>query len=641
MNQLFRKLPLGVKFVLIGAIPVAFIIYLSARIYNYESDKVKLVERYVVSIRQAEQVSNVINEMQRERRYSFQYAIKRDGSEELKAQRSITDSAITVLQKVDSVFLVDFTTYTFLDYLGEMRKQIDSFKIRPDAIMDYYTNVIYRLDAFNDIPSEKVAFIQPAYQDLLSQKLLSEMATLYGLMRWNVYNAIYSKKDVASLYKSDNAFSVYQTYETEFISKGSPNSVQKYKKLMAGSELKTTLDYLEKATKDLKPDITYTADQWEAISTKAVEQLKAIQKETWTDADTKLKSIYQREKSGRIKTIILLIALLAFVLIIIIYALKSVTNVLEKIRHAATKIARGEPIERFKDMPADAIGNLARCITEINESNKELALAAEAIGKGNFQVPVKLRSQYDMLGNAITQMKNNLSQATRLNEELLRKKDEFMSVASHELKTPLTSIKGAMQIIEMISAKDESMVSIHILIQKAISQANKLITITNDLLDITKLQKGHLELHLAEFTSGQLLQDCNEMVKYSLEDHTIRMEGDMSLKMHADKHRLEQVVINFLTNAIKYSADETVVTMKAEKTEGGIKISVTDEGIGIPKEDLPNVFNRFFRTEEAKNFAGLGLGLYICAEIIKRHNGQIGADSEIGKGSTFWFVIPE
>jgi len=638
----FRKLPLGVKFALIGIIPIGFIIYLSARIYNYESDKVKLVDRYIVSVKQSEQVSNVINEMQRERRFSFQQALRKDGKDELQKQRRSTDSSISALKKVDSIFPVDFTAYTFLNYLDETRDQIDSAKLKPEEVMDYYSTVIYRLDGFNDIPSEKVSFTQPAYQDLLSQKLLSEMSTLLGFMRWNVYNALYSNKPLSELYtKTDNTFDIYKTYEREFILKGSPLAVQRYNKLLAGSELQVSLDYLGYVYKGAKGGKSYTANEWERISTIAVEELRILQKHTWEEAGTKLKNIYDNEVAGRQKTLILLIGILAFVLIIIITTLRSITNILKELRYEAIRIAKGEPVQKFRNMPKDAIGNLAACITEIDRSNKELAEAAESIGLGNFHAKVHLRSKDDILGNAIIQMKMNLAKATRLNDELLRKKDEFMSVASHELKTPLTSIKGAMQIIEMISSKDESMVSVHILIQKAISQVNKLIAITNDLLDITKLQKGHLELHMLDFTTEELLNDCYEQIKYSLDDHTVKFEGDMQLRFHADKHRLEQVVINFLTNAIKYSPDGMEVLVKAEQVEQGIKISVTDKGIGIPKEEIPMVFTRFFRTEEAKNFAGLGLGLYICSEIIKRHNGETGVDSEVGVGSTFWFVIPE
>jgi two-component system CheB/CheR fusion protein len=124
--------------------------------------------------------------------------------------------------------------------------------------------------------------------------------------------------------------------------------------------------------------------------------------------------------------------------------------------------------------------------------------------------------------------------------------------------------------------------------------------------------------------------------------HKLNIEGEINIPVYADKTRLEQVLVNLISNAIKYSPGSNEVIIKVEKLPEGAKISVTDFGIGISKDKLPLIFDRFYRIDEnSQNYAGLGLGLYVSSEIIKRHHSHINVESEMGKGSTFWFIIPE
>jgi two-component system, chemotaxis family, CheB/CheR fusion protein len=131
--------------------------------------------------------------------------------------------------------------------------------------------------------------------------------------------------------------------------------------------------------------------------------------------------------------------------------------------------------------------------------------------------------------------------------------------------------------------------------------------------------------------------------KYYLKSTTLplNIEGEKEISVYADRNRLEQVIINLISNAIKYSPDADKVIINVDKTGDDIKVAVTDFGIGIPNETLPFLFDRFYRVDEvSQRYSGLGLGLYISAEIVRRHQGDIGIDSTPGKGSTFWFTTP-
>jgi two-component system CheB/CheR fusion protein len=223
----------------------------------------------------------------------------------------------------------------------------------------------------------------------------------------------------------------------------------------------------------------------------------------------------------------------------------------------------------------------------------------------------------------------------------LIKKDEFISIASHELKTPITSLKAALQIIERASAKGDTIQAVDSFIQKALKQVDKLTDLIKDLLDVTKIQSGKLVLRKTKFSLDELVKECVEEQQNSLATHKLIVESDTGIIVNADKNRIEQVLVNLISNAIKYSPDANKVIISVTHSDHVVKVSVTDLGIGIPKDKLPLIFDRFYRVDDgSQRYAGLGLGLYISAEIIQRHGGHISIESTLGKGSTFWFVIP-
>jgi PAS domain S-box-containing protein len=218
------------------------------------------------------------------------------------------------------------------------------------------------------------------------------------------------------------------------------------------------------------------------------------------------------------------------------------------------------------------------------------------------------------------------------------KKDEFIGMASHELKTPLTSISGYMQILQRIHTDDKS----NSFISKTVHQVRKLSALVNDLLDVSKIEAGKLQLVKREFDLIKIATDAVELLRNSQSSHTIKFVSNIQMiTINADPNRVEQLIINFLTNAIKYSpaADRVDVIIQSNKAE--VIVGVKDLGMGIEKDKLKNIFNRFYRVEGLNPaISGLGIGLYICKEIVDRHKGKIWVDSEYGKGSTFWFSLP-
>ena len=220
------------------------------------------------------------------------------------------------------------------------------------------------------------------------------------------------------------------------------------------------------------------------------------------------------------------------------------------------------------------------------------------------------------------------------------KKDEFIGVASHELKTPMTTINASVQMLDRIFKKEPSSASIPKLIETTKKSLAKLSGLIVELLNVSKIEAGQLRLNKQTFKLSQVLTECCEHVNL-IETHTLFIEGDLDLEVFADPQRIDQVVVNFINNAVKYSPISQEIRFFVEKADGHAKLSVTDQGIGISKEKLPYIFDRYYRVDNSGiQFSGLGLGLYISSEIIKMHGGEIGVSSEVGKGSTFWFTIP-
>jgi two-component system CheB/CheR fusion protein len=222
---------------------------------------------------------------------------------------------------------------------------------------------------------------------------------------------------------------------------------------------------------------------------------------------------------------------------------------------------------------------------------------------------------------------------------LQQQKDDFISIASHELKTPLTTLKASLQLLNKMKDNPSS-----IMLPNLIGQANKSLdkvsVLIQDLLNASKVNEGQLHLSKKPFIIASLINDCCPHVRTE-GIYTIKAQGDLKLEVFADEGRIDQIVINFVNNAIKYAPQSKEIEIKIERENDMAKVSVTDKGPGISPEKLPHLFERYFRVDSSgSQYSGLGLGLYICAEIIKKHNGQIGVDSEMGKGSTFWFTLP-
>lgn len=263
----------------------------------------------------------------------------------------------------------------------------------------------------------------------------------------------------------------------------------------------------------------------------------------------------------------------------------------------------------------------------LRDGDKEVSLRVNAapIRNKNRQIIAAVSTFYD-----ITEEK-----------ELERRKDDFVNMASHELKTPITSMKLYIDLLisRIKESGDEHAMKTLGSIKK---QTEKLQELVSDLLDVSRIQTGKLQFSKEEFELGDLIQETIDILGETTRKQTLEFKIKSPITVYADRFRIYQVLTNLITNAIKYSPAGSTITIDVKKMKDKALISVADQGIGIEKDQQKKIFERLYQVSDPyeKTFPGLGMGLYISKEIIRRHRGTIWVESQKGKGSTFYFTLP-
>ncbi|MEI6946837.1 response regulator [Paraflavisolibacter sp. H34] len=420
MNRLFRYIPLPVKLILIGFFPLLFLVFLSFQVYKEERAKIKILDGYLHSIRQCGYITRLVDELQKERRYSYGFLVKRQWRAELNLQRTATDAAWSTLATHTGTALRGMEKYTLLYRIDSLRLHIDEASLPPNEVMNYYTNVMLRLASLNNLSAGNIGYLHPVERELAGQRLLSQMSAYLGLMRLNVYNALY-KQETSPQFITDlkEAYDLFRSYEAEFRLRSTPESVAELERRLRHTALLPVIGYLETAIREGRLAPGSEPERWWYVSLNAVLRLNELQQGLVKNAEEKIKDIYDQERTRQTYTVIVLAALIALVVAIIAFTIRSITGQLSQLKEAAGRIASGATGIDLHIASNDAIGSLARSFLLIDQNNRGLTEAADNIGKGDFSVTVKPRGEEDLLGNAIVRMKHRLRQYKADNEKKL------------------------------------------------------------------------------------------------------------------------------------------------------------------------------------------------------------------------------
>jgi signal transduction histidine kinase len=274
---------------------------------------------------------------------------------------------------------------------------------------------------------------------------------------------------------------------------------------------------------------------------------------------------------------------------------------------------------------------------------EELARAARRLGKGELSVRVERRGvdEVGIVAGSFNQMAAEVETLVEGLRELDTMKSQFVSSVSHELRTPLTSIKGY---VEMLAAEEVGSLNEEQQDYAGIALRNvaRLQRIIDDLLTLSRIDAGRLELELAPLDVGEVLDDVRESAEPLSSERQIRIdfETDPSLSVAGDRSRLVQALGNLVSNAVKFSEAGETVLLRALRDDGHLLVEVRDSGVGIPEDEIPHLTERFYRATTAGTVEGTGLGLAISRQIIELHDGRLEVESEAGVGSTFRVRLP-
>ena len=309
-------------------------------------------------------------------------------------------------------------------------------------------------------------------------------------------------------------------------------------------------------------------------------------------------------------------------------------------------VARGIERRKLGQQLRERVADLEAANRTINELNEGLQ---DRIAKATADLQARVRD--------LDAARAELQESYEKLQELDKLKSQFLSIASHELKTPITAMSGFVQIAvrrikrrlgagrpdeaEWKKEEDTLLEQLEV-VQR---QTGKLARLVDELLDVSRIESGRLELRIADVDLPELLAEVMRRHQLMATKHDLRLHYDPEHKLgvRADRDHLEQVLNNLLGNAMKYSPNGGPIDVTVRRAdEQGVEFSVSDHGIGIRAAELERVFGLFYRSPDrsARDVGGMGLGLYITKEIVDRHEGRIWADSEVGKGTTFHVVLP-
>ena len=272
----------------------------------------------------------------------------------------------------------------------------------------------------------------------------------------------------------------------------------------------------------------------------------------------------------------------------------------------------------------------------------KLDSAKIAVIKRNFNAeePINAYDEIKQRNLTLRSLAEQKEEELRQSRIIDEKKTEFISVASHEIKTPITIIKAYTQVAKGL--RDQCSEQVGAILDKVDIQTTKLLSLIQQLLDISKIENGNLQYIKEEVEFNVFVAEMADVIRYIYPHHTITTHLCDNLPVYIDRIRMEQVFSNLLGNAAKYSKKHTQIVIKCTNNNDGMaQISITDQGIGMSQETIRSIFDKFYRDKDVvKTHSGLGMGLYVASKIIVDHGGKIWVESSEGKGSTFYFDLP-
>jgi signal transduction histidine kinase/DNA-binding response OmpR family regulator len=377
-----------------------------------------MLDGYRKRIQQAIDINHLIDVLQTERRYSFVYALNGNVQNEMQQSRPVTDSAIQRVKQRNESIHQNFESYTFLEQLQSMRSRINNREVRAEEVMTYFSNSIFRLSTMNSVAAGNVLYLEPIMESVAGQKILADIVTYKGMLLAQLYLYMETGGQNQALLKDVYHYQdMLASYIREFRLRAPARWVNQFNVVRSDTTAKATLAIEDRFRRNPKMDTALTPSYYWGVATQTANKYKAIQAGMMEEGRRGADEIYEKEKRQQTWSLVLLLLVMALVVSFIIYTIRFITQRLQYLRSAAENLAAGKTGLKIIPETDDAIGSLTKSILAIDRNDRKLAIAAKAIGDGDFSVVVEPRSEEDVLGNAIAHMKTNLQLYGRASEE--------------------------------------------------------------------------------------------------------------------------------------------------------------------------------------------------------------------------------
>lgn len=696
---LFKRLPLQTKLILIGLVPTIFFLYVSLQYYRAEKQKLELLHNDMRNINRSAGVDKLIDELRIERRYGYEYALKNNGYSKFTNQWKNTDATINELEKAQPE-LKSMAKYTLLDGLKKVRQNIAQKKLKPEAIIGYYMTAIFRLSYFDMVRQyidiKKISSTESviAYMDTAFERINID-SDLNKMQWWRISsettNQLKQLQSKLTAQANTNIIKVeaiehakldrllillivaliiiatiagYTINHIRIRLKGLKRAAEKIAVGDTGPEL-------ENYSNDVIGVLAASVAKIDENSTLLAEAANAIGKGDFTVG------VQPRGKTDVLGNAILQMKneLERFTTENLTHAAE-LERLLTAVKQSEThfrQIADQAPLMIWQiDNKGDVVyvnrqwlnftglsfeDNIGKNWIQVLHPDEltDFPFSKAFAERVSYRTKARFRNADDeyrwmyVQGNPIfnkgfdgfigslTDITDQI-EAQEAMIDLMHKKDEFLSIASHELRTPLTSIKTYSQLL--VKNANPADKSYHFMI-KTLERVDKLEKLINDLLDVSSINAGRMDYDMEVIRFDELLMKSIEDFRDISARHQVIVPNIVDATLRVDQIRIEQVFNNLLNNAAKYSPNADIIVVDSRIQNGYVIVSVQDYGVGIAKKDCELLFERFYRSENTSvQFQGLGLGLFISAEIIKHHNGHIWAESEQGKGTIIYFELP-
>ena len=577
----FLKLSLRSQLAVMGVIPLLLIIYLIIYLYREQDKKTSLLRGYIDRITLATNISRLINELQEERRNSFDRVSRYVTREDYDLRRKNVDSIIHQIQKMKDPLFLGFEAYTGLDRLKDMREKVDSNKVATNALMHYYSNMIFRLNTQHTVPYGVYTYLTPVSKDITSHKLLSDILTYAGLIRANFYNVLVTRQYVVeTLAGTIGTFDVLKSYEKELEFKTS----EKAKELLDSAKMHpsyiATRSYIDEVFQTFKFDSTFTADEWWNVSGDGLKQIQNIQHKQWETSFLTMTEIYKGVRRAQKRNFVSLLIILAFLVGLIAFIFYFISR----------------DTRRLKDMVAKRTNELNASNMELQRSNRELEEFA-FVASHDLQEPLrKIQTFSDIIQRNLDDPELTKTYLAKLSLASKRMSDLISSVLNYsKLRTgPEDFVKTDLNKI-LASVKED--LELMITEKKAIIFAD----------DLPTIQGIPAQLYQLFFNL------INNSLKFSSEKPIINIHSRINVRIPPDAN---------LDQRFRYC-----------------EITLVDNGIGFDPEFKEQIFAIFQRLHPTHLYQGTGIGLALCKKIVENHGGHIRAESQAGKGAKFIMLL--